>query len=393
VVLDILNNSQEKNMKTKKQMNRRGFLRAAGLIAAGTVAGTSVAKKLSSKESKKTSPEEKTKSKQAPKKLQLNKLGNTDLVLSAVSIGTGSGPPTQVIKYAIKSGINFIHTCRGYAGGKAIKKVEEAIKGQRDKVILGLKITWAPDDDKAMDNALKILGVDSVDIAFFNIHKAGDVKKDKYRKGAERWIKAGKFKYIGLTTHNEMKECMENALKQGFYNALMPSYNLTMEKECEKVFADAEKQGVGIVLMKTKREMNEKNYLLAIPKYLSDPAVTTINKTLKSFADVNQIIAASEKKLNKEQEKEIKKIALMGMTGHCSMCGTCSKKCPQDVPVADMMRCADYYMADNEYYEVARETYAQIDSSKCIDCGKCEQACPNEVPIKQYKNKLKKLFA
>ena len=380
-------------MKTKKQMNRRGFLRTAGLIAAGTVAGTSIAKKASSKESEKAHPKVKTKSKQAPKKLQLNKLGNTDLLLSAVSIGTASGPPDQVIKYAIKSGINFIHTCVNYAGGKAIEKVAEAIKGQRNKVILGLKITWSPDDDKSMDKALKILGVDSVDIAFFNIHKADEVKKDKYRKGAERWIKAGKFKYIGLTTHSEMNECMANALKQGFYNALMPSYNLTMEKECGKVFADAKKQGVGIVLMKTKREMNEKTYLQAIPKYLSDPAVTTINKTLMSFADVNQIIAASEKKLSSEKEKEIKKVALMGLTGHCSMCGACSQKCPRGVQVADMMRCADYYMADNEYYEVARETYAQIDSSKCVDCGKCEQACPNQVPVKQYKNKLKKLFA
>ncbi len=160
-----------------------------------------------------------------PKKLQLNKLGKTTLDLSAISIGTGSGPSAQVIKYAIKSGVNFIHTSVNYAGKKAIKEVAEAIKGQRDKVILGLKITWDPEDDKAMDNALKTLGVDSVDIAFFNIHKADDVNKDKYRKAAERWIKAGKFKYIGLTTHKEMKGCMENALKQGFYNALMPSYN------------------------------------------------------------------------------------------------------------------------------------------------------------------------
>ena len=274
-------------MKTKDQMNRRGFLRTAGLIAVGTVAGTSVAKKISPKESKETSPKEKTEPKQVSKKLQLNKLGKTDLLLSAISIGTGSGPPTQVIKYAVKNGINFIHTAVNYAGGKAITKVAEAIKGQREKVIIGLKITWAPDDDKAMDNALKTLGIESADIAFFNIHKADEVKKDKYRKGAERWIKAGKFKYIGLTTHSQVKECMENALKQGFYNALMPSYNLTMEKECEKVFADAAKQGVGIVLMKTKREMNEKTYLQAIPKYLSTPAVSTVNKTLKTYAAVN----------------------------------------------------------------------------------------------------------
>ena len=380
-------------MKTKSQMNRRGFLRAAGLIAAGTVAGTSIAKKVSPKEPKKEISKEKTEPIKIPKKLQLKKLGKTDLNISVVSVGTAGKQTSQVLSYAMKKGINFIHTSMNYAGGNAIKNVAKAIKGQRDKVILGLKITWAPDDDKAMDNALKTLGVDSVDIAFFNIHKASEVKKDKYRKAAERWKKMGKFKYIGLTTHKEMKECMEVALKQGFYDALMPSYNLTMQKECAAVLADAKKQGVGLVLMKTKREMNGKNYWQSVPKYLSLPAVTTINKTLKTFADVNDMIAASEKKLTKIEEQEIEKIAAMGMIGHCTMCGTCSQTCPQNVPVADMMRCADYYMADNEYYEVARETYAQIDASKCVDCGKCEQVCPNEVPIKQYKSKLKKLFA
>ena len=44
-------------MKTKNQISRRGFLRAAGLLAAGTVAGTGVAKKSSTKKSKKEADE------------------------------------------------------------------------------------------------------------------------------------------------------------------------------------------------------------------------------------------------------------------------------------------------------------------------------------------------
>ncbi len=380
-------------MNAQKQISRRGFLRAAGLIAAGTVAGTSVAKTLSSKKTKEIKKEKSDEKQKTTGKLQLRKLGKTDLKLSVVSVGTGGGQSPQVLKYAMKNGINFFHTSTGYAGGKAIKNVAKAIKGQQDKVIIGLKITWAPDDDEKMDAALKILGVDSVDIAFFNLHKVSDVKKDKYKKGAERWKKMGKFKYIGLTTHGEMKECMEEALKQGFYDAFMPSYNLTMQKDCANVLAEAEKQGVGIILMKTKRQMNSENYWQSVPKYLSIPAVTTINKTLKTFADINKMIAASKEKLTPNEEKEIEKIAAMGMTGHCIMCGTCSKNCPQGVPVADMMRCADYYMADNEYYEVARETYAQLDITKCTDCGKCDQICPNNVPVKHHKNKLKTLFA
>ncbi|RLD09382.1 MAG: hypothetical protein DRI44_08555 [Chlamydiae bacterium] len=36
-------------MTAKNQISRRGFLRAAGLLAAGTVAGTGIAKKYSTK--------------------------------------------------------------------------------------------------------------------------------------------------------------------------------------------------------------------------------------------------------------------------------------------------------------------------------------------------------
>lgn len=365
-------------MKTEKQINRRNFIKAAGLLAAS--AALSKPAKINKLPI--------TKIEKVPRR----KLGKTSLELPVISVGTGAGQSPQVLNYAKKNGVNFIHTSVNYAGGKAIRNVAKAIKGQKDKFIIGLKITWAPDDDKAMDKALKILGVDSVDIAFFNIHNANEVKKDKYRKAAEKWKKEGKFKYIGLTTHKQMKECMEVALKQGFYDALMPSYNLTMEKECADVFKQAEKQGVGIILMKTQRQMNKDVYIKSVPKYLATPAVTTINKTLKTFADIDKMITAANAKLSKNVENEIEKIVSLAMVGHCAMCGKCSDNCPQGVAVADIVRCADYYMADSEYFETARETYAEIDTTKCVDCGKCEEVCPNDVPIKHYREKMRKLF-
>ncbi len=333
-------------MKTNNQINRRNFLRAAGLF----VAGAALAKP-TKKISKKIPI---TKLEKVPRR----KLGKTDLELPVISVGTGAGQSPQVLLYAMKNGVNFIHTSVNYAGGKAVENVAKAIKSKKDKFIIGLKITWAPDDDKAMAAALKKLGVDSVDIAFFNIHNADEVKKDKYRKAAEKWKKEGKFKYIGLTTHKQMKKCMEIALKQGFYDALMPSYNLTMEKECADVFKQAEKQGVGIILMKTQRQMNKDVYAKSVAKYLSTPAVTTINKTLKTFADIDNMITAANLKLSKKEDAKIKEIAAIAMTGHCAMCGKCSENCPQGIAVADIVRCADYYMADNDYFDIARETYA-----------------------------------
>jgi len=238
------------------------------------------------------------------------KLGKTDLMVSAVSLGSGGdNSDINVIKYAISQGVNFIHTSTGYKKGVAIQNVAEAIKGQRDKLVLGLKITWAPDNDTALDTALETLGVDSVDIAFFNIHKASQVSDPKYRLGAERWIKAGKFRYVGLTSHKETAECLKAALDQGFYNALMPSYNISMEEEFLPIFERAGKAGVGVVLMKSGRGLNGDAYYDAVPQYLATPGITTICKGYGSFRDVQKVIEASRQPADAEVGKRVREAA------------------------------------------------------------------------------------
>ena len=166
-------------MKTSSKYSRSDFFKSAGLAAgAAVVAGG------------KAQAAEETPLESGVK---LRRLGKADLKLPVMSLGTAPGQEPNVIKFAIAQGMNFLHTSTQYKGGVSISNVAEAIKGQRDKVILGLKITWDPDDDEAMDAALKTLGVDSVDIAFFNIHNAGEVRDPKYKAGAERWKKMGKF--------------------------------------------------------------------------------------------------------------------------------------------------------------------------------------------------------
>lgn len=320
--------------------------------------------------------------------LPRRKLGRTDLEFPVVSLGTGGGPDVNVIRFAVRQGVNFIHTSTGYRGGEAIKKVAEAIKGRRDKVILGLKITWAPDDDRAMDAALKTLGVERVDIAFFNIHNANQVRNKKYRRGAERWKKAGKFRYIGMTTHKETAACLENALDEGFYDALMPSYAMSMEADFRPIFERAAKEEVGVILMKTRRGFGGDSYYAAIPQYLATPGITTINKGLGSFRDLRKMIEAARQQPSTALGQRLRDSAAVSMAGHCAMCGACEQACPQGLPVADVVRCSDYYMEHTEYIATAFETYAQMtqrpQASVCGDCDRCTQACPNHVPVAHH---------
>ncbi len=135
-------------------------------------------------------------------------LGRTGLKVSVISLGTVS-TRTNVIKYALRRGINFIHTSLGYSGGKSIRTVGQAIKGHRRKVVLGLKVTWDWHSDDELNKALKILGTSYVDILFFNIHNNPKrVASPEAKNAFERWKKQGKVRFMGLTTHGGMIQCM-----------------------------------------------------------------------------------------------------------------------------------------------------------------------------------------
>lgn len=360
-------------MTDDNRCSRSDFFKGAGVLAgAAMIAG-----------GKAHAAEEK----QPETGVPLRNLGKTDLMLPVVSLGTGAAQDVNVMKSAIAQGMNFLHTSTQYKGGRAINNVAEAIKGQRDKVILGLKITWEPDDDKTMDEVLQMLGVDSVEIAFFNIHKASEVSDPKFKKGAERWQKMGKFKYIGLTSHGEVANCMKAALDEGFYNALMPAYSISDEETFLPIFERAEKEGVGFVLMKTGRGV-QGAYEDAVPHYLATPGVTTINKGANSFAEIKKLVEASRAKPDKQTGIRLRNSAKLAMSGHCQMCGACTESCPKNLQVSDVVRCSDYYLENAQYVQMAFETYRGLSRvpslAVCGDCNACERACPNGVPVAHH---------
>ncbi|NJL19438.1 MAG: hypothetical protein HC901_04075, partial [Bdellovibrionaceae bacterium] len=86
------------------------------------------------------------------------KLGRTGLEVSTLSMGSVGGQEVSLFRFAIDRGINFIHTCVNYSGGKSIVNVAKAVEGQRDKLFLGLKCAFSVKDDAGMEDSLKKLG-------------------------------------------------------------------------------------------------------------------------------------------------------------------------------------------------------------------------------------------
>lgn len=379
-------------MPSNNGVSRRGFLKTAVVMTGAAAAPAVVTASTNASAAKSATPEAGAPA--VPRK----KLGRTGLEVSTISIGTGGGQAPNVLQYGLKRGINYFHTSTEYAGGKAIVNLAKAIADQRDNVYLGLKITWPPENDAALDAALAKLGVDAVEIAFFNIHNANEVRDPKYQAAAERWKKAGKCRFIGLTSHKQVKECMLVALDLKFYDVLMPSYSVGQAKEFAEVFDQAAAQHVGITLMKTAHGVDAAAYEKLVPAYLALPAVATLNKTLGSFADIDRTIqsatATSSAALNAQ---ELETMAALATVGRCAMCGACNDACPMGLAVSDMVRCSDYYLAQSGYYPMARETYAGIAREQragaCTRCGVCENICRNAVPIRHHLRRAEVLLA
>lgn len=372
---------KDSSKNTYTSYSRRNFLTGLGLAAGGTAIGGGSA-----------SAEEK-------KQIKANyrTLGKTGLKISTISMGTVGAQDVGFLKFGFAQGINFIHTAPNYSNGRSIVNVGKALQGIRDDIILGLKCTFNVENDEGINKALETLGTDHTDIAFFPIHNAKQALDPKYKEAAERWKKSGKCHYVGLTSHKETVPVLLNGMKQGFYDIIMPAYNIEMEEEFAPVWAEAAKQDLGVVLMKTKRGLDGDDYNKAVARYLETKPVTTVLKGMASYNEVQELLEASHRTLVAADREMLKHKAKIAMVGHCAMCGNCTSICPENIQVSDIVRCSDYYLSCSSMFELARETYAELpgrrDAGACADCGICEQQCPHQVPIIHHLKRAEQVLA
>jgi len=119
--------------------------------------------------------------------MEFRKLGNTNLKVSRISLGSmtfGSqvdeAEAIEIVDHSLQAGINFFDTANVYNMGESERILGKALKGRRHQVVLatkaGLKMGAEPDDvglsrpaiRKAIDESLKRLGTDYVDLYYLH---------------------------------------------------------------------------------------------------------------------------------------------------------------------------------------------------------------------------------
>ncbi len=336
-------------------------------------------------------------------------LGKTGLKVSSVGSGVGIEPDPQVIARAIDLGVNYFDTARGYGNGNSERITGSAFRGKRNRVILATKTDGRTKASifKDMDESLKALNSDYVDIYHLHSRDTPDTITDEAVEACEMLKERGKARFIGISTH-DVHAVADHILKIGKFDVVQTTYSYAIggaplrREAIGKLYA----AGIGIVAMKViiavagfiPRDVNlpREGPLAAIKWVLLNPAISTTVPYMKNIAELEMNVRAMTEAYTPQDEKMLYTRNQEIRPFYCRMCYECKGKCPKGVPVTDELRFLAYYDFGGNFQQ-AQENFRslpkEIRSVRCRDCPSCVIRCPNGVDVRNRLMRAQELLA
>ena len=343
-----------------------------------------------------------TQGEKAGEKKVLNRtLGKTGIKLPPINMGVMNSDNPNLVRAALNGGMVMLDTAQTYQRGTNETMIGEVLKGRpRDSFILATK-SRLPNDQKTglylpeateeayakkIDLSLKNLGLDHVDIYYHhNVWARDSALHEPILNALVKAKKAGKTRFIGITTHRNESEIIHAAIDSKAYDVVLTTYNFKQKHypEVRSAMAKASEAGLGVVVMKALggRQLQEGSKEPIDPKAalkwaLQDPNTHTIIAGFTTFDQMNLNLAVSEDPLLTRSEKaHLQRGALMAGL-YCQGCGQCLDRCVQALPVPDLMR-AYMYVYGYRNLVAAQDlvTSLELPLKVCEDCGSCMVSC------------------
>lgn len=152
------------------------------------------------------------------------RLGNTGLIVSALSLGTmqfgqaanigrlEQDATNSMVKFALDHGVNFIDTADVYSRGESETLVGNAIKGMREELVIATKCRLPMSDNfnrsgaqrvnilRGVESSLKRLQTDYIDL--YQIHGwDSNTPLEETLRTLDDLVRQGKVRYIGLSNY------------------------------------------------------------------------------------------------------------------------------------------------------------------------------------------------
>lgn len=345
--------------------------------------------------------------------LKYRNLGKTGLKPTAVAFGCMITSDQSVVEKAADLGINYFDTARGYQNGNNERMVGAALKSRRKDLIISTK-TMAKTKEEALqhiDTSLKELQTDYVDIWHLHMKDKPEDLTDELLEAQQIAKKAGKARFLGLSTHQLPKVLPGVLQKAPHFDVVLSMYNFTMGPEMDAAFETAAKAGLGTIAMKVMAGgagmgrpgmkpnpvmQREGAGLAALKWVLKNPNVNTAIPSITDMDQLDENIKAFSESFTETDQKTLAARLRQIRPLYCSTCGSCSGKCPKGIPVADMLRYLSYSEGYGEF-QLAREHFLALPPGvrdiRCKDCAACAIRCPNGVRVVQRLTKAQELFA
>ena len=214
-------------------------------------------------------------------------LGKTGLKISEVGYGTwqlANDPNCWVgadLKESLKNlhkfselGGNFIDTAwvYGYSDENPERHPSEELigkflkeSGKKDKMVIATKVApknwkwpaWKgipisevfPDDHiiKCVDDSLRSLGVDTIDLVQFHVWQDDFVDESSWKETITKIIKSGKVKHWGVSINDYQPTNCFRVIETGLISTVQFIFNIFHQKPTEKLLPYAKENNIGLI--------------------------------------------------------------------------------------------------------------------------------------------------
>ncbi len=317
-------------------------------------------------------------------------------------MGVMNADNPAVVQAALETGITLLDTAWGYQRGQNEKMIGQVIAGRpRDSFMIATKVP-GPNRDRSMqgldaagleqaflakfDECLSRLGLDHVEILYLhNNSTRADVQNPAIIGALQKAKKAGKARFIGITTHANEPAVIRATVEAKAYDVILTAYNFRQDhrEEVRKAVAEAAAAGLGIVAMKTqagaywdKEKQQPINMRAALKWVLNDPNVataipgfTTFDQLKEDFSVVTDITLTPQDLKDLRMGEQVAGL-------YCQQCGQCLAGCPKGLPIPDLMR-SYMYAYGYRNLRAAHELVAslEIGADPCGSCASCSAVC------------------
>ena len=378
--------------------------------------------------------------------MQYRPVGNTEARVSMLGIGTmrfkGRENAAQIIRHAVKLGLNYIDIGAAYSYKSATENAEawvgEAIQGlDRSKLVIsakaqprkgearvdrGLGIHTRDQMWKCIETSLKRVGV-----SYFDFYQLWDMSAAAHFEAAcggtdspllalREAREQGLVRHIGFTSHGGPDDIIQWLGRVPDFRFITVYYNFT-NRYVEEAIAYAHDHGVGVAIMGPlyggilvghSRAFDDALVELrrmpvqeiAFRFLFSNPTISTVLSGMNEIAHLeeNAAIARDKAGLTAGQCERFVRAFQDFSKGEalCTGCRYCDNVCPFELPIYQLM--STYQLsqifglpAGDEQIERLREQ-GKLDAAKCQACGKCTEKCPRHIPVAKRMKHLAELL-